>query len=187
MIRPGEAYSIPFETTVAGVRTAAQSTPTAVLRRNGSSSGVSVTVTGSGGLYRGAFTADAGWSEYDRLEMDITADLDAASNYQGIVWDSGSEPIASVTTLESRLTATRAGYLDKLNFTGTLANHVWAYVIDGTRSAASLIRIFTAILAGKASRSGGATTFRNIADTKDVITSTADGTSRTSVTIDDDT
>jgi hypothetical protein len=96
---------------------------------------------------------------------------------------------ASVARLGAAAAGAEMDLVDSLNTTAItqITTAVWNYVIDGTRSAAGLFRIFTAILAGKASRSDNVTTFRNIADTKDVYTSTASGDSRSSVSVEDDT
>ncbi len=68
----------------------------------------------------------------------------------------------------------------------TIAAAVWAYVTAGTTTAVQMMRGFAAALVGKAS--GMATTtavFRNIADSKDVITATVDADgNRSAVTLD---
>lgn len=63
---------------------------------------------------------------------------------------------------------------------------VWAVVIDGTSTAIKLARGWTAALLGKASGlDTNAPKYRNIADTKDVISATTDASGdRTAVTLD---
>jgi hypothetical protein len=90
MIKINYSYTILFASTVAGVGTAADSTPTAVLWRNGSASGVSVTVstTAQTGLYKAVFTTDAGWAAADFLELYVTATIAGTAGYLAKVWSS---------------------------------------------------------------------------------------------------
>jgi hypothetical protein len=90
MIKINYSYTILFASTVAGVGTAADSTPTAVLWRNGSASGVSVTVstTAQTGLYKAVFTTDAGWAISDFLELYVTATIAGTAGYLAKVWSS---------------------------------------------------------------------------------------------------
>jgi hypothetical protein len=90
MIKVNVEYTILFAATVAGVGTAADSTPTAVLWRNGSASGVSVTVstTAQTGLYKAVFTTDSGWSASDYLELYATATIAGTAGYLAKVWSS---------------------------------------------------------------------------------------------------
>lgn len=90
MIKLNYSYTILFTSTVAGVGTAADSTPTAVLWRNGSASGVSVTVstTAQTGLYKAVFTTDSGWSASDFLELYVTATIAGTAGYLAKVWSS---------------------------------------------------------------------------------------------------
>jgi hypothetical protein len=90
MIKTNYSYTILFASTVAGVGTAADSTPTAVLWRNGSASGVSVTVstTAQTGLYKAVFTTDAGWAAADFLELYVTATIAGTAGYLAKVWSS---------------------------------------------------------------------------------------------------
>lgn len=58
--------------------------------------------------------------------------------------------------------------------TGAL-DSIYNYVVDGTRTFVQLMRGFTAVLLGKCSGGGTSTiTFRNIADSKDVVVATED-------------
>jgi hypothetical protein len=61
---------------------------------------------------------------------------------------------------------------------------IWNYVMDGTRTAAQLMRGWAAVMLGKSSNSGGHRKYRNIADTKDVVDSTCSGGDRTANTLD---
>lgn len=90
MIKLNYSYTILFAATVAGVGTAADSTPTAVLWRNGSASGVSVTVstTAQTGLYKAVFTTNSGWSAADYLELYVTATIAGTAGYLAKVWSS---------------------------------------------------------------------------------------------------
>ena len=90
MIKLNYSYTILFAATVAGVGTAADSTPTAVLWRNGSASGVSVTVstTAQTGLYKAVFTTDSGWAAADYLELYVTATIAGTAGYLAKVWSS---------------------------------------------------------------------------------------------------
>ena len=90
MIKVNYSYTILFAATVAGVGTAADSTPTAVLWRNGSASGVSVTVstTAQTGLYKAVFTTDSGWAIADFLELYVTATIAGTAGYLAKVWSS---------------------------------------------------------------------------------------------------
>jgi hypothetical protein len=90
MIKVNYEYTILFAATVAGVGTAADSTPTAVLWRNGSASGLSVTVstTAQTGLYKAVFTTDSGWASGDHLELYATATIAGTAGYLAKVWSS---------------------------------------------------------------------------------------------------
>lgn len=90
MIQLNHGYTIFFTVEVAGVATAADSTPTAVLYRDGSASGVTVTVeaTATTGLYKATFTSDAGWANTDVLHLVASAAIASTSGYIGVVWDS---------------------------------------------------------------------------------------------------
>jgi len=110
MIKINYSYTILFASTVAGVGTAADSTPTAVLWRNGSASGVSVTVstTAQTGLYKAVFTTDSGWDNADFLELYATATIAGTAGYLAKVWSSteiGASELdsASVTAVQSGL------------------------------------------------------------------------------------
>jgi hypothetical protein len=117
---------------------------------------------------------------------------------------------ASVDDLETRLTAARAGYLDKLNVSGTLAhsNDANTYkadvsaitgaalsaagidaildeVIIGTYTLRQLMRVIAAKMVGKAT-GGGTTsiTYRGLDDTSDIIVETVDANgNRSAVTL----
>jgi len=102
---------------------------------------------------------------------------------------------ALVDDLESRLTAVRAGYLDKLNVTGTLANtdnaslfsdDLLNSIIEDTISLKESLRLMLAVLAGRSDGGGTTTiTFKDISGTLDRITATVDALgNRTDVILD---
>ena len=92
--------------------------------------------------------------------------------------------VGSVTGAVGSLTTNndKTGY--ELSSAGVTA--IWAEVVDGTRTAVQAMRGFIAALLGKAS--GLATTtavYRNVGDTKDVITATVDENgNRSAITLD---
>jgi hypothetical protein len=90
MIQLNYTYRIFFTVEAAGVGVAADATPVAVLYRNGSASGVTVTVaaTATTGLYQATFTTDSGWSKTDVLHLSITATINSTNGYVAVVWDS---------------------------------------------------------------------------------------------------
>lgn len=91
--------------------------------------------------------------------------------------------ISGSTTAADNVEA-NIGHLDA-DVSGVAAA-VWAVVVDGTRTAIQLMRGFTAALLGKSSGLNvGTPTYRNIADSKDVITASSDADgNRSSVTLD---
>jgi hypothetical protein len=104
----------------------------------------------------------------------------------------------NVDDLETRLTAARAGYLDKLNVSGTLAhsNDAATYKADvsglatsaevgaiallgetviGSYTVQDILKILAAKMVGKATGGGTATiTYRGVDDTSDVVVETVD-------------
>jgi hypothetical protein len=65
----------------------------------------------------------------------------------------------------------------------TVAAAVWGGVADGVYTYADVLRIVAAVTAGKASGGPGSPVFRNLADTQDVVTGTADASgNRTAAT-----
>jgi hypothetical protein len=78
--------------------------------------------------------------------------------------------------------------LDKTGYALSAAGitAIWAELMDGTRSAVQYMRGFAAAMLGKASELDLNTPkYRNIADTKDVISATTDSNgNRTAVTLD---
>ncbi len=115
MIKINYSYTILFASTVAGVGTAADSTPTAVLWRNGSASGVSVTVstTAQTGLYKAVFTTDSGWDNADFLELYVTATIAGTAGYLAKVWSSteigASELDSDAQAMVTAFNAMRSG------------------------------------------------------------------------------
>jgi len=143
MIKINYSYTILFASTVAGVGTAADSTPTAVLWRNGSASGVSVTVstTAQTGLYKAVFTTDSGWDNADFLELYATATIAGTAGYLAKVWSSteiGASELDSAS-LRSALGMSAADLDSQLDAilaasggAGTGARTVTITVNDGT-------------------------------------------------------
>ena len=91
MIRLDSSYVRMFQTVSALVAANADSTPTAVLYRNGSASGVSVTITNvTTGRYKATFSTlgtDDGWAKTDVLDLWIVATIGGTS-YEAPVWSS---------------------------------------------------------------------------------------------------
>ena len=129
MIKLNYSYTILFTATVAGVGTAADSTPTAVLWRNGSASGVSVTVstTAQTGLYKAVFTTDAGWAISDFLELYVTATIAGTAGYLAKVWS--STEIGTVELDSASVTAVQSGLATSSALT-TVGNNVTAILED---------------------------------------------------------
>lgn len=107
MIRLDYTYTVFFTTELAGVGTAADSTPAATLYRNGSASGVTVTVatTATTGLYKATFATDAGWAITDVLHLVASAAIDSTSGYVGVVWDSTGDVDAAMRGTDVALLA----------------------------------------------------------------------------------
>jgi hypothetical protein len=82
-----QAVTIDFRTeNTSGLLQSADSLPTAVLYRNGTSTVVSVTVTlVSTGQYRAAWT-NAGYTNFDQLSLEVTAVINGDS-YTAKVWE----------------------------------------------------------------------------------------------------
>ena len=89
MIQLNHGYTVFFTSHLAGESSAADSTPTAVLYRNGSASGVAVTVstTAQTGVYKATFTTDSGWDKTDVLHLIVTATIDSKTDNE-LIWDS---------------------------------------------------------------------------------------------------
>jgi hypothetical protein len=107
MIRLASAYRKRFVTELAGIATSADETPTAILYRNGTPSGVSVEIavsltvaeTAETGVYVATFTtlgAGDGWDKTDQLELLIVAEIDGETGYKAVVWDSDGDVDAPI-------------------------------------------------------------------------------------------
>lgn len=96
--------------------------------------------------------------------------------------------VTGATTLTGAVSATNAGNDIRLGATQNtaIATAVWGTVMDGTNTAIQVMRGYIAALLGKVSgMTTGAPTFRDIADTKNVIAATTDADgNRTVVTLD---
>jgi hypothetical protein len=152
MIKINYSYTILFTSTVAGVGTAADATPSAVLWRNGSASGVSVTVstTAQTGLYKAVFTTDSGWDNADFLELYVTATIAGTAGYLAKVWSSteiGASELDSAVGTQITNIENAAGY--------TLAVLAGACADPQTSSETYAITVFgstfTVDMAGQAS------------------------------------
>jgi hypothetical protein len=148
MIQLNHGYRKRFITKLAGIATAADSTPNAILYRNGSASGVTVTVstTAETGVYLATFTTDAAWAKTDHLELLVSATIDGDSGYKVVLWDSDGEvdapmrgtdsantiaPLDATQTQQAAAAAiTQAGLL-----TGNLANGSLAKTVRDSKSA----------------------------------------------------
>lgn len=125
------------------------------------------------------------------------------------IWSAASRTLTSVadsagvTTLLSRLTSQRAANLDNLDAAVSsraapgaamtltsgertaIAQAVLSQQAVGTLTTAQVLAVLEAVLAGKAERTANGTRFRNIGDTKWVVTVTHDSAgNRTAVTLD---
>ena len=135
-----------------GVRVNADSTPTATMYRNGSSVGALTVTNVATGLYKVTGTIGSGYASGDKIQVVATATVDGVTDnavvdsfildskrvgdlndaaqssnvnivsVNGVAVTNISEFKADLSTLETRLSAARAGYLDKLNVSGTLAH-----------------------------------------------------------------
>jgi len=107
MIQLNHQYRKRFVTKLVGIATAADITPTAILYRNGSASGVTVTVstTAETGVYLATFTTDAAWTKTDHLELLVSATIDGDSGYKVVLWDSDSDPDAPMRGTDNANTA----------------------------------------------------------------------------------
>jgi len=154
MIKLNYSYTILFASTVAGVGTAADSTPTAVLWRNGSASGVSVTVstTAQTGLYKAVFTTDSGWANGDFLELYATATIAGTAGYLAKVWSSTEIGAAELdsSSLRAALGMSAADLDSQLDAilaasggAGTGARTITITVNDGTTALQNAVVRFT--------------------------------------------
>jgi hypothetical protein len=128
MIQLEYAYAgIPIEVESDGEPVAADSLPTASLYRNGSASGVTVTIASTAvtGLYLASFTSlgtGDGWSKTDRLFIQATAVI-GGTTFRAIVWNSFNESDAVMRGTDSASTHTAANVLTALG-TGTWATAI---------------------------------------------------------------
>lgn len=120
-------------------------------------------------------------------EATMTVDLKAIGN-MAVSFDILARPSAFDIAQEV-WNASAAGYNnagtmgEKVNSAGSAANP-WTEVIEGTLTAAQMMRINFAVLAGKSDITGSTVTFRDVADTKNRITVSMTGSERASVTLD---
>jgi hypothetical protein len=147
-------------------------------------------VTNGVTLANGAVTAGAiatGAIDADALATDAVTEIQG-----GLAMGTATTAILGyVDDLETRLTATRAGYLDNLSggvipTAAAIADAVHDEVVEGTLTLRQIERIQLAALAGESSGGGtGTLTFSDVAGTAARITATVDSTgNRTAITLD---
>lgn len=133
-------------------------------------------------------SADATLSLTIGLSGEATWTLTPTGALGMIVPVSGTAPITLTGTADLKGLLSMSG--DSSSFTElspeSLARAVWSEVIEHGYTAEQLVRLLTAMAAGKSSGFGTATaTFRNLADSKARLTATLDGSgNRTAVTVD---
>lgn len=139
----------------------------------------------------------AGTIATDAIDADALAASAVSEMQSGLALDATVAKAAALSTvsglvddLESRLTATRAGYLDNLNSGVTLTagaiDAIVDEVIEGSTTLRQALRLILATAAGKSAGGGTSTvTFRDMADSKNRISASVDANgNRTSVTRD---
>jgi hypothetical protein len=190
-------YTIFFTVEAAGVATAADSTPTATLYRNGTASGVTVTVatTAVTGLYKATFTTDAGWAKTDVLHLTVAAAIASTSGYVAVVWDStgdvdavmrGTDSAATpanVTTSTSTITA----LLPDALVGGRMDVSVGAMAADTVTASALAADAVEEIQAGLAQTGADGDTLETLSDQIDGLGGSGTGARTITVTIDDGT
>jgi hypothetical protein len=145
------------------------------------------TITGVGGLAEaGAIQLEDG--DYLLLEDGDNILLSAGATLTALGW--GVTAITGVATFTGTRYATGELEASITPFTElspqNLASAVWAELLESGYSAGDIMRVMSAALAGEVSGAGTATvTIRDIADAKDRIVASVDGTgNRTAVTLD---
>jgi hypothetical protein len=145
------------------------------------------TITGTGGLAEaGAIQLENG--DYLLLEDGDNLILSAGATLTALGW--GVTSITGVATVAGTRYATGTLEASITPFTElspqSLASAVWAELLESGYSAGDIMRVMSAALAGEVSGAGTATvTIRDIADAKDRIVASVDGTgNRTAVTLD---
>jgi len=137
----------------------------------------------------------------DKLNVTGTlANTDNADTFKADVSGLATEAALAIVSgyvdeLESRLTAIRAGYLDKLGVTGVLANtdnadvfseEILNSLVEGVLTLKETLRVMLAVLAGRSDGGGtGTIKFKDLGGTFDRITATVDVVgNRTNVVLD---
>ena len=97
----------------------------------------------------------------------------------------GSANTDTILALSSSATVVTTGSGVLPSDVTDIANQVWANTLEGTYTAEEIMRIMSAVLAGKSSKTGGVRTFRDMNDTKDrAVASVTDAGDRTAVVLD---
>lgn len=172
-------FAVTGTTTLAAVNTGAIGTGTITTTGNVSVSGT-VTLTG-------AVTANNAGNAITGVTAALTGDLTATMKTSVTTAATAATPNLNAA-YDAAKTAAQAG--DAMSLTGgertTLAGVIWATTIATGATAIQAMRGFIAAMLGKAAGLATTTaTYRNIADSKDVITATVDADgNRTAVTLD---
>lgn len=166
----------------AGIDLANVGAPTTTLNLSGTTiaavSGAVGSVTGAVGSVTGNVGGNVAGNVAGTVGS-VTGNV--GGNVVGSIGSVGAGGITANSFAADAITATKVA----ADVGTEIAAAVWATVIDGTRTATELLRGFTAVLFGKANGFDGATRhYRNVADSKNVVTATTDATGRTAVTLD---
>lgn len=179
----GSTLGVTGTTTFAAINTGAIGTGTITTTGNWSVSGT-VTLTG-------AVTANNAGNAITGVTAALTGDLTATMKTSVTTAATAATPTAAAVTgaVGSVTAAVTVGTNnDKTGYTLSSAgvDAVWDKVITGTTTAVQAMRGFLAAMLGKASGLNTTTAvYRNVADSKDVITATVDADgNRTAVTLD---
>lgn len=134
----------------------------------------------------GDISAPASLSGTTSITFSNAATLTAIGHMVAIPIDTALTPDAIASAVWSAIASANnnAGTMgEKLNDAGSASNP-WTETIEGTYTAAEIMRIVLSVLAGKTNIDGTTVTFRDINDTKDRVTAEMTGSERTSITLD---
>lgn len=164
----GSTFAVTGTSTFAAINTGAIGTGTVTVTGNVSVSGTT-TLTG-------AVTATNGANAITGVTAVVTGTVTVGTN-------NDKTGYSLVSGYDAAKTAAQAG--DAMTLTAGAVTAIWAYVVTGSTTAVQMMRGFAAAMLGKASGLPTTPKYRDVADTKDVITATAttDG-NRTAVTLD---
>ncbi len=148
----------------------------------------------------GAVSAAAVAKAFMSANIVVTGDLLTAETVAQSVWAAAASASNSAGSMGEKLndagrTNITAGLIipcagsmgEKLNDAGSASNP-WTEVIESGYTAAEIMRLLAAVMAGKSNGGGGTTiNFRDLADTKDRITATVDTNGNRSTVVKDAT